>query len=158
MSESAIARTRRPMNACSRARYSARVPCRAWMASTRLRWCSFASASASSACESPEVGKTIALGDANGSDTACSTARLTVALLASVDDLGVEGLVQIHVVRERVEREALEPLHLAAKAAQRLDLGAVAEPLRRQARRRAFQDPPDFDGVEGLGRACSRGR
>ena len=59
-----------------------------------------------------------------------------------VDDRGVKGLVQIHVVRERIERESLEAFHLIAEAAQRLELGPVDQPFRREPRRRAFSITP----------------
>jgi hypothetical protein len=53
-------------------------------------------------------------------------------------------------VRERVECQALETIHLIAEPAQRLQFQVVNEPFRREPRSGAFDHAADLNGIERL--------
>jgi len=69
----------------------------------------------------------------------------------------MEGLVEIHEVAERVERESIEPIDLLFEAAQRVGLRGVDEAFGREPRGVpvAASDTVYFSVADKFGNACS---
>ena len=72
--------------------------------------------------------------------------------LRESDDGGVERLIHVHVLGERVDRQTLEGIDLPAWLPQRLQLDVVDQALGRQPRRRPFEHAAEFNGIQHLAR------
>jgi hypothetical protein len=71
--------------------------------------------------------------------------------LRQIHEGAVERLVQVHVLRERVDREPFQQSHLCRQLTQSIELGHVGEPLGGQSRRGAFEDGAHLNRIHDLG-------